>query len=469
MGPGGAYADVLEIDEMAVPRANLLMPLNHVTGGVFLPLLIALGSCVSSSTGPDDGGGGGGGEPGPVVAIEVENAVESSTVGATIPISVLLKDADGDGVAGTTVSWSASSGASVEPAVSVSDADGVAGTQVTLGMTPGTYQASAVVGELAERTIEISAVAGRVATIELSTDSLRFTEAGQTERVEAVVSDEFGNPIDSAALAWSSADPGVATVENGMVTAVGQGRVSITATSGEASAETTAYVRPYGYFTVTFDDGFESTYTVAYPALNDAGLRANVAVNPKAIDQQWETYLTFDQLSELHAEGWAVVNHTLTHPRLPQLSAAEMEAEILQARDWIRAKGFRGADVFIVPYHEWGDREMDVIRRTHAAARGHSSNPPWLMPFQEWPADDPYMLTGFEPEVYEVESETSYTSAAVREEIVRRLDGVIERGEVVDVFFHGILPDQEDAFRTLAGMLGERSEHFRTYSELFPE
>ena len=60
---------------------------------------------------------------------------------------------------------------------------------------------------------------------------------GETVQLTATVLDGNGQPVANAEVAWSSSDEDVATVNaQGLVTAVGNGSVTITARSGSASA-----------------------------------------------------------------------------------------------------------------------------------------------------------------------------------------------------------------------------------------
>ena len=53
--------------------------------------------------------------------------------------------------------------------------------------------------------------------------------------LSATARDGNGNPVQGAQITWSSSDPAVATVSNGVVTGVAPGSVTITATSGSAT------------------------------------------------------------------------------------------------------------------------------------------------------------------------------------------------------------------------------------------
>ena len=75
-------------------------------------------------------------------------------------------------------------------------------------------------------------IAWEVESVTVSPDILKMTKAGETAQLTAVVL-----PEGAGEVVWSSSDEAVATVSpEGMVTAVGEGTATITATAGDKSA-----------------------------------------------------------------------------------------------------------------------------------------------------------------------------------------------------------------------------------------
>ncbi|MCA0376816.1 MAG: S8 family serine peptidase [Gemmatimonadetes bacterium] len=72
------------------------------------------------------------------------------------------------------------------------------------------------------------------ATVTVSGPSAPLTSIGETVTLTATAKTSKGATISGAEMAWSSANPSVATVAGGVVTAVGNGTASISATSGTA-------------------------------------------------------------------------------------------------------------------------------------------------------------------------------------------------------------------------------------------
>jgi len=85
-----------------------------------------------------------------------------------------------------------------------------------------------------------------------------------------------------------------------------------------------------GFYGLTFDDGAESDYTEAFPALLELKLRATFFVVPTLVGTPG--HVTWAQLREMVAAGMEVGSHSLTHPFLHQLDRAGIVREYGQSR-----------------------------------------------------------------------------------------------------------------------------------------
>ncbi|MCY3547893.1 MAG: Ig-like domain-containing protein [Gemmatimonadetes bacterium] len=72
--------------------------------------------------------------------------------------------------------------------------------------------------------------------VAISPTSAAFHSIGDSLRMIATVSDQYGQEMTNVAVAWNSGDTSVATVTEGLVTAVGNGSATVTATAGSATA-----------------------------------------------------------------------------------------------------------------------------------------------------------------------------------------------------------------------------------------
>ena len=81
-----------------------------------------------------------------------------------------------------------------------------------------------------------------VTTVRVDTSNDTLTAIGETLTVTATALDETGTVLEGATLSWSSADPLVATVVSGVITARGNGTTFVIASAGGARDSTTVVV-----------------------------------------------------------------------------------------------------------------------------------------------------------------------------------------------------------------------------------
>lgn len=94
---------------------------------------------------------------------------------------------------------------------------------------------------------------------------------------------------------------------------------------------------------ITIDDGYGSTYRIAYPAIRDNGLRATVfiALEPDAETRAHiagiDDFLTEEQIREMSSNGISFQSHTLTHCILAELGNDRVRFELGESRRRIEA------------------------------------------------------------------------------------------------------------------------------------
>ena len=99
---------------------------------------------------------------------------------------------------------------------------------------------------------------------------------------------------------------------------------------------------PERSFAVTFDDGYRSVYTEAFPVLQSYGIRATVflTVGERASQKPdsrlpslaGRTMLAWNEIREMHRRGIDFGAHTLTHPDLTRLPPAQTKEEICEGK-----------------------------------------------------------------------------------------------------------------------------------------
>ena len=110
---------------------------------------------------------------------------------------------------------------------------------------------------------------------------------------------------------------------------------------------------------ITFDDGYESAYTIAYPIMEQYGIKGTVYVTPAWIGAPG--YLTLQELTILHNAGWTIANHSWNHLLLPELPREAVTNEIQTTIDWLNSNGFAdGAYHLAYPYGGYNNSVLEV-------------------------------------------------------------------------------------------------------------
>ncbi len=132
---------------------------------------------------------------------------------------------------------------------------------------------------------------------------------------------------------------------------------------------------------LTFDDGYESVYSEAFPLLKARGWPFTVFVCAEAIDQGLGTFLSWDQLREMAAAGATVANHGLRHEHLQRRRAQEsdndwserIKRELMAAQARIVAEIGTAPPLMAYPYGEYDPQLQAVVADLGWVAFGQQS------------------------------------------------------------------------------------------------
>ena len=188
------------------------------------------------------------------------------SIGATVQLMATVKDQNNNTMSGQTVTWT-----SGNMAVATVNAQGL-----VTAASNGTAQITARSGNASGRATVT--VAEPVPTRIAITPSSHTLEAiGETVQFMATVRDQRNNVMTGQTVTWSSGDDAVATVsEEGLVTAVSNGMVDITAQSGSLSS----------IATISVSEPVPTTIVIEPPSATMESIGATVQLSAVVLDQR---------------------------------------------------------------------------------------------------------------------------------------------------------------------------------------
>jgi peptidoglycan/xylan/chitin deacetylase (PgdA/CDA1 family)/GT2 family glycosyltransferase len=131
---------------------------------------------------------------------------------------------------------------------------------------------------------------------------------------------------------------------------------------------------PHKSIVITIDDGYLDNRTIADPILRSLGFRATLfPVSGLLGDRnRWSSndtlearqLLTWEQLKELQSRGMDIGAHTVSHPRLTELSAERAQREIKGSREQLQHELGTSVESFAYPF---GVFDVSVAKLTEEA------------------------------------------------------------------------------------------------------
>jgi peptidoglycan/xylan/chitin deacetylase (PgdA/CDA1 family) len=134
---------------------------------------------------------------------------------------------------------------------------------------------------------------------------------------------------------------------------------------------------------ITFDDSNESDYTLALPLLKERKMKARFFVVAKRIGEKGS--LSAEQIRSLCAEGMLVENHGMLHRNWKELGHAELEEELIAAREIIGRVTGLPVNEAACPFGGYNRRVLGMLRRAgyqkvYTSDRGMARASDWIQP-----------------------------------------------------------------------------------------
>ncbi len=182
--------------------------------------------------------------PAAVASVQIAPTTLLLDAGETGQLRAAVADANGNALTDRTVAWTSAS-----PSIATVDATGKV-TAVTAGIARISATSE---GKSADATVQVRRVVASVQIV----GALDTLEAYDVRSLQAVAKDAAGEIIDGVPFVWTSSNVAVATVQsplgvnNGTITGVDRGTVTVTATSPNAKSATATRVVVIKYRSIT--------------------------------------------------------------------------------------------------------------------------------------------------------------------------------------------------------------------------
>lgn len=112
---------------------------------------------------------------------------------------------------------------------------------------------------------------------------------------------------------------------------------------------------------ITFDDGLEDVYTVAYPLLKEANIPFTIFVVTNFLDQ--EGYITTAQLLEMSRDPLVTIgSHGTTHAVFPKLTREEKMLELGASKSCLETILQRPIDFFAYSHGQYDKETLKCIK-----------------------------------------------------------------------------------------------------------
>jgi peptidoglycan/xylan/chitin deacetylase (PgdA/CDA1 family) len=149
---------------------------------------------------------------------------------------------------------------------------------------------------------------------------------------------------------------------------------------GAFEGETTLPEKPV---IITFDDGWDDIYTVAYPILREHGMVATFFISTNWIENL-EGTVTWEQIQELSEAGMELGSHSFTHPYLTQSDPDWLKIELEESKAALERRSDRQVVAIAYPFGLYDDNVIAAVRSAGYRVAATIDRGVWAYRDQPW-------------------------------------------------------------------------------------
>ena len=116
---------------------------------------------------------------------------------------------------------------------------------------------------------------------------------------------------------------------------------------------------------LTFDDGNEDFYTIAYPIIKKYKAKATNNIITGFVKKGNAGNLTVKQMKEMMAHGMSFQSHTVNHPDLSTTDKATQKVELTDSIDFLENKLNTKVNTIAYPSGRYNQTTLDLAKKTY--------------------------------------------------------------------------------------------------------
>ncbi|MBX3378866.1 MAG: polysaccharide deacetylase family protein [Phycisphaeraceae bacterium] len=113
---------------------------------------------------------------------------------------------------------------------------------------------------------------------------------------------------------------------------------------------------------LTFDDGWETQFSIAYPSLKARGMVGVFFVHTGVIGEEPGNSMSWADVCRMQDDGMDIESHTVSHPSLPRLEPDALRSELTESRRILEAKLGKPVTALAYPFGDFAEREVEAAK-----------------------------------------------------------------------------------------------------------
>lgn len=191
-----------------------------------------------------------------------------------------------------------------------------------------------------------------------------------------------------------------------------------------------------GYMVMTFDDGFKTDYSTAYPILEELGIPATTYLIGSTIGTNYGgERLNWDEIKFLRDANWGVEDHTYTHViPITSLSNEILKAELVAMNEVFSNHSMPIPEHISYPGTAADERTYNIIKNYRDSGRGYHKKSNSINAVIEWDEPKYWGYDGW----YRIDQNGFSGFSGMSSEMQNVIDVAAEQGYTIFLYTHAV-------------------------------